>query len=109
MVEFAAERSQTRLYIAKAVPVRELCKGHRPILIPTREASRPCISAVSIHATAKFAIRQEAQQLREDGSALIHAPLWTVPRFGYRRARHVSNRGKRNARSTLSKKSTCQW
>jgi hypothetical protein len=75
MVEFAAERSQARLYVAKAIPVSKLGKAHRQILIPTREASRPRISAVSFHATAKFAIGQESQQLREDGSALIHAPL----------------------------------
>src|SRR5450631_4396913 len=78
MVEFAAQRSQARFYIAKAIPVSELGKGHRQILIPTREASRPRISAVPSDTTAKLAIRQEAQQLREDGSTLVHGPLWTV-------------------------------
>src|ERR1039457_6602448 len=40
MVEFAAQRPQARFYVAKAIPVSELGKGHRQILIPTREASR---------------------------------------------------------------------
>jgi hypothetical protein len=65
--------------IAKAIPVSELGKGHRQILIPTREAARSRISTVPSDTTAKFAIRQKAQQLREDGSTLVHRPLWTVP------------------------------
>ena len=78
MVEFAAQRSQARFYVAKAIPVSQLGEGHRQILIPTREASRSRIAAVPSDTTAKLAIRQEAQQLREDGSALVHAPLWPV-------------------------------
>src|ERR1035437_9133741 len=78
VVEFAAQRSQARFYIAKAIPVSELGKGHRQILIPTREASRPRISAVASDTSPKLAIRQKAQQLREDGSTLVHRPLWTV-------------------------------
>jgi len=75
MVEFAAQRSQARFYITKAIPVSELGKGHRQILIPTREASRPRVSAVPSDTTAKLAIRQKTQQLREDRAALVHEPL----------------------------------
>jgi len=75
MVEFAAQRSQARFYIAKAIAVSELGKGHRQILIPTRETSRPRISAVASDTAAKLTIRQKAQQLREDGSTLVHEPL----------------------------------
>jgi hypothetical protein len=57
MVEFAAERSQARLYVAKTISVSKLSKTHRQILIPTRETSRPRISAITFHATAKFAVR----------------------------------------------------
>jgi hypothetical protein len=67
-----------RFYVAKSIPVSELGKGHRQILIPTREASRPRISAIPSDTTAKLAIRQKAQQLREDSSTLVHKPLWTV-------------------------------
>jgi len=93
MVEFAAEGPQARLYVAKAVPVCELGKGHRQILIPTREASRPRISAVPSDTPAKLAIRQKAQQLREDRAALVHEPLSDAakPAIG---ARRRSNRGK---------------
>jgi len=90
-----------------------LGKGHRQILIPTREASRPRISVVSSDTTPKLAIRQEAQQLREDSSALIHASLWITrivdhPDSVIEGPATFSNRGKPNARSTLSKKSTCR-
>ena len=88
--------------------VSQLREGHRQILIPTREASRTRISALSSHATAKLAIGQKAQQLREDGSALIHAPLSARPRFILSEVNRFSNRGNQNPRSTLSNKSTCQ-
>jgi hypothetical protein len=79
MVKLAAQRAQARLDVAKAIPISQLGKGHRQILIPTRKAARPRISAVSSYATAKLTIRQKTQQLREDGSTLIHASLWTIP------------------------------
>jgi hypothetical protein len=56
---------------AKAIPVSELGKGHRQILIPTREASQPRISAVPSDTTAKLAIRQGTQQLGEHRAALV--------------------------------------
>jgi hypothetical protein len=75
VIEFATQRSQACLDVAKTIPVSQLAKGHGQILIPTREASRPRISAVTSHATAKLTIRQETDQLRENGLALIHSPL----------------------------------
>src|ERR1039457_1329965 len=93
MVEFAAQRSQARLYVAKAIPVSELGKGHRQILIPTREASWPRISGVPSDTTAKLAVGQKAQQLREHRAALVHEPLSAAanPVIG---ASRRSNRGK---------------
>jgi hypothetical protein len=79
MVKLAPQRSQARFYVAKAIPISQLGKGHRQILIPTGEASRPRISVVSSDTTSKLPIRQEFQQLRENGSALIHASLWITP------------------------------
>src|ERR1035437_9932166 len=93
MVKFAAQRSQARFYIAKAIPVSELGKGHRQILIPTREASRSSISAVPSDTTAKLAIRQEAQQLREHRAALVHEPLSAAAKVAPGGSRR-SNRGK---------------
>lgn len=93
VVEFAAQRSQARFYIAKAIPVSELGKGHRQILIPTRKASRPCLSAVPSHTTAKLAIRQETQQLREHRAALVHEPLSITAKLALG-ASLRSNRGK---------------
>jgi hypothetical protein len=85
MVKLAAQRSQACLDVAKAIPISQLGKSHRQILVPTREAAWPRISAVSSYATAKITIRQETQQLRENGSTLIHASLWTIPDLAYRR------------------------
>ena len=82
-------------------------KGHRQILVPTREPSRPHIAAVPRHAPAKLAIRQEVQQLRENGSALVHAPLSPPPEPGFG-SRCLSNRGKPNLPITLCTQWTCQ-
>src|ERR1039457_5580656 len=71
----------------------ELGKGHRQILIPTREASRPGISAVPSDTTAKLAIRQKAQQLREDRATLVHEPLSAAAKLVIGASRR-SNRGK---------------
>jgi hypothetical protein len=56
VIELATERSQACLYVAQTIPVSKLGEAHRQILVPTREASRTGISAVSSHATTKFAI-----------------------------------------------------
>ena len=53
-----------------------------------------------------LSLRQEAQQLGEDGSTLVHGPLWIVADFAFE-ARRRSNRGKTKFRSTFSEKSTC--
>jgi hypothetical protein len=101
VVEFAAQRSQAGFDIAKAVAVSQLRKGHRQILVPTREASQPRIAAVARHAAPELAIRQEAHQLGEHGSALIHDPLLPVSKAASRPVRR-SNRGKPNSLLTLS-------
>jgi hypothetical protein len=79
VVELAAQRAQTRFNVAKAIAISQLCKGHRQILVPTRESSWSHIAAVPRDATAKLAIRQEVQQLGENGSTLVHAPLSPPP------------------------------
>ena len=75
VIKLATERSQARLYIAKAIPVSKLGKTHRQKLIPAREAPQSGISAIPSHAATKFAVGQETQQLRENGSTLIHGLL----------------------------------
>jgi hypothetical protein len=108
VIELASERSQARLYVAQAIPVSKLGEAHRQILVPTREASRSGIPAVSSHATTKFAIGQKAQQLREDGSALVHELLSARPRSGRSEVSRVSNRGNQSAHPTISNNVTCQ-
>jgi hypothetical protein len=108
VIKLATERSQACLYVAQAIPVSKLGKAHRQILVPAREASRSGISAVSSHATTKFAIGQKAQQLRENGSALVHALLSAHPRFDSSELNRVSNRGNPNTCPTISNNRTCQ-
>src|ERR1039457_5785849 len=108
VIELATERSHACLYVRQTIPASKLGKTHRQILAPTREASRTGISAVSSHATTKFAIGQKAHQLGEDGSALVHALLSARPRFDSSEVSRVSNRGNQNAHPTISKNVTCQ-
>src|SRR5262249_58149797 len=64
----------------KSIGKSHLDKRHGRVVVPAREASRSCVTAVPRHAPAKLAIRQEAQQLREDGSTLVHQPLSPSPK-----------------------------
>src|ERR1019366_3449684 len=98
VVELAAQRAQTRFYVAKAIAISQLCKGHRQILVPTRESSRSHIAAVPRDAAAKLAIRQEVQQLGENGSAWFthhcrprRAGLWALSPFKSRQAKSPYN------------------
>ena len=75
VVELTSQRAQTSFYVTQTVPVSQLGKGHRKILVPAREASRSSITDVPCHAATELAIRQKAQQLREDGLALVHRSL----------------------------------
>jgi hypothetical protein len=75
MVQLATKGSQAGFDIAETFAVRQLREGHRQILIPAREASRSGIALVASHATTELSIRQEAQQLGEDGPTLVHGPL----------------------------------
>jgi hypothetical protein len=78
VIELAAQGVQARFYVAKALPVSQLGKGHRQILVPTGESTQSRIAVISRHAASKLAVRQKAQQLGEDGSALVHGPLSPV-------------------------------
>lgn len=62
-------------------PVTVLGECHRQILIPAGEASQSRIAGIACHTTAKLAIGQETEQLREDGAALVHAPLCRDKRY----------------------------
>ena len=63
VVKLAAQRPQTRFYVAQAFPVSQLRERHRQILVPAGEASRPGIPAVASYTTAELAIWEETHQL----------------------------------------------
>jgi hypothetical protein len=70
-----------------------LCKDHRQILVPTREAARIRIAAIAGYALLKFFVRQEFDQLREDGEASVHTPLFRHHREAEKRT-GISNRSR---------------
>jgi hypothetical protein len=77
MVEFAV-RDRRHASMSRRPSLKGVGKRHGQILIPTRETSRPRVPTAPNDTTAKLAARQEAQQLREDGSTLFHGPSWIV-------------------------------
>ena len=93
MIELGGLRSQTRLNIAQALPVRQLRKGHAQVLIQTREALDLVLAVVKSHAPTKSAERKMAHQLRKHELALMHrATPRQLPRSRCARANRCSNR-----------------
>src|ERR1035437_2147755 len=76
VVELAAHRPQTRLYVAQTLAVSQLREGHRQVLVPTREASRVGIAAIASYAFLEFLAWGVRDQLGEDGAAGVHPPLF---------------------------------
>jgi hypothetical protein len=56
-----------------------LREGHGEILIPTGEAALPCVSVVARDTSTKLAVRKKADELRENGPALVH-PSMLLPK-----------------------------
>src|SRR5260370_39530555 len=80
MVELAAHRPQARLNIAQTLAIRELRESHRQILVPARQAPVTTVAVVAGHALLELAVGKMGNQLREDGSAGIHPPLFREQR-----------------------------
>ena len=76
MVEFAAYRAETRLNITQALTVSELGESHRQILIPARETPLIAVAAIAANALLELIMGKVSDQLREDGPASIHPPLF---------------------------------
>ena len=76
VVEFAAHRAETRLNITEAFTVGELGESHCKILIPARETPVIAVAAIAADALLKLAMRKVGNQLREDGAAGVHPPLF---------------------------------
>jgi hypothetical protein len=79
VVQFRPHRSEASFYVAQTLPVSELREGHGQILIPTREPSQPVVAIVTSDTATKISIRQESDQLREYGAAMVHEPLLATP------------------------------
>src|ERR1035438_9937638 len=76
VVEFAAHRSQARLDVAETLAVSELSEGHRQILVPARQTSVVVIAVIAGHTLLELDVGEMSDQLRENGSAGIHPPLF---------------------------------
>ena len=93
MIELGGLRSQARLNIAQALPVRQLRKGHAQVLIQTREALDLVLAGVVRDTATKRAEREMAHQLRKNELALMHrATPRREPRPRCARAYRRSNR-----------------
>ena len=63
MIQLALHRTQTRFDVSQAFAVSQLRKGHRKVLIPTRETTVMKITAVAGHTFLELLVRQMGDQL----------------------------------------------
>src|ERR1035437_3325485 len=75
VVQLRTHCTEACFYVPQALPISELSEGHGQILVPAREVSQAGVAIVTRDAATKLSIRQEGDQLREDGAALVHEPL----------------------------------
>src|ERR1019366_8606543 len=111
VVELAAHRSQTRLDVAETLAVSELSEGHRQILIPARQTSVVLIAVIAGHTLLELEVGEMSDQLRENGSASIHPPLFRrcgVQQFSTLSAVFSSNRFWAECQLFYGWQSTCQ-
>jgi hypothetical protein len=88
VIQLAAHRAKARLDVAQALPVSQLRECHRQIVVPTREASRVGVATISDYAFLELLARSMSEELREDGAAGVHPPLFRSedsPSFGRKR------------------------
>ncbi len=91
VIQLALQRTQTSFDVAQAFPIGQLGEGHRQILIPTAEASQPEVALITLDATTELPVGKKADQLREDGAALVHEPLSALREFKSRQVRNGFN------------------
>jgi hypothetical protein len=97
VIELVGTGPQAGLDIAQTLPVSELRKGQAQELIPARKGAEARIAAVSSHTPAKLPVGQKGDELREDGTAQVHAllsaatmgPFLTEWKFKSRQAKTV--------------------
>lgn len=75
VIEFGGLRAQTRLDVAQAFAVGQLCKSHRQKLVQAAEGAHVEIAAIFRHQTAKGMPRRELHELRENEIANVHRCL----------------------------------
>jgi len=78
VVQLVAHRTQTGFDVTKTLPISELSEAHRQILIPAGQASVMAVTVVARHTLLEFNVREVSDQLRENGSAGIHPPLFRL-------------------------------
>ena len=75
VIEFGGLRAQTRLDVAQAFAVGQLCKGHRQKLVQATEGAYVEIAAILRHQTAKGMPWCELHELCEHEIANVHRCL----------------------------------
>ena len=70
-----ANCAQACLDVAQTLAVSQLGKGHSKKLLPAGKLLDVTVALIASHASAKIAIGEKADQLREDALALIHPSM----------------------------------
>jgi hypothetical protein len=91
MIELALQRTQAGFDITQTLAIGQLGERHCQILIPAREVSQSQVAPISLDATTELPVGKKADQLRENGAALIHEPLSALLEFKSRQARNDFN------------------
>src|ERR1051326_2003873 len=76
--------SQTRLDITQTLAISQLCKSQCQELIQTRKAFHFVVAMVALHTAMELLQREQGHDLREHGTARIHAPRWHVRRSPFK-------------------------
>ena len=82
MVEFWLHGAEAGLDVAQTFAIGQLREDHGQILVPASKAARVRVATIAGNAILKFFVRQEFDQLRENGAASVHAPLFRRHRRG---------------------------
>ncbi len=81
MVEFGLHRSQACFDVAQAFAVSELGESQAEKLIVTGKLAGAVIPTITAHAFVELVLRQEVQQLGEDGSSREHLPALSTQKW----------------------------
>jgi hypothetical protein len=82
MVELCLYGAEAGLDVAQTFAIGQLGEDHGQKLVPASKSARVRVATIADDTLLKFFVRQEFDQLRENGAAGVHAPLFRRHRGG---------------------------